>query len=390
MSIPLAGEVIATILRHDAKLTSYKLALVRAVNDAALAFPDVAPVDGRVAIPLRLLAASWAAFYWPFVSEDAPIAQGRPAERDGLRRLDIAFRPHLTRFRARWERVTGGPADPADGFAAVGELRIPRRRATYPADLLALYDDALDAIARAIPYPIKHAGPGEWAVFPRPARIDRLPPGTVAVPGSAPSDVCLAVPAALWRTFRAMALWVDALCIHEWCLFTEATTRRAAAPAERGAIYRLLTAEPGARRPLTWERNRVRVLLLEGAAFTCPWTERTIAGDAPFDLDHLVPVALRPINELWNLVPADPRFNSHHKRDRLPSPARLARALPHLAGTYRRYTGEQDLGRALREDVALRFAALPRDPDRYPLAVADAAAGFIERLAAARNLPRFD
>jgi hypothetical protein len=38
MGTPLAGEVIATILRHDTRLTSYKLALVRAVNDAALAF----------------------------------------------------------------------------------------------------------------------------------------------------------------------------------------------------------------------------------------------------------------------------------------------------------------------------------------------------------------
>lgn len=390
MGTPLVGEVIATILRHDAKLTSYKLALVRAVNDAALAFPDVAPLEGHVAIPLRLLAASWVAYYWPFVSESGPIPQGRPAERDGLRRRDIAFRPLLTRFRARWEAVTGGPASPADGFAAINELRIPRRRATYPPDLLALHDDALAAIARAIPYPIQYAGPGQWTVFPRPARLGGLPPGTVAVPGTAPADTCLAVPAALWRTFRAMALWVDALCIHEWCLFTESTTRRTAAPADRGAIYRLLTAEPGARRPLTWERNQVRVLLLEGATFTCPWTERPIAGDAPFDLDHLVPIALRPINELWNLVPADPTFNSHHKRDRLPSPARLARALPHLAATYRRYTAAPGLARALREDVALRFTALPPDPARYPLAVADAAAGFIEQLAAARNLPRFD
>ena len=94
MGTPLAGEVIATILRHETKPTSYKLALMRVVNDAALAFPDVAPADGHVAIPLRALAASWVAYYWPFVSEAAPIPQGRPAERAGLRRLNIACRPH--------------------------------------------------------------------------------------------------------------------------------------------------------------------------------------------------------------------------------------------------------------------------------------------------------
>ena len=163
--------------------------------------------------------------------------------------------------------------------------------------------------------------------LPQPARRDRL-----------------AVPAALWRTFRAMALWVDALCIHEWCLFTEAATRRTTAPAVRDDIYRLLTAEPGARRLLTWERNRIRVLL-EGAAFTCPWTERTIAGDTPFN--------------------------------------------PHLAATYHRYVGARPRPRPARGRPApLPHAAL--GPERYQLAVGDAAAGFIEQLAAARNLPRFD
>ena len=383
------GDAIAAILRHDSKVTSYKLALVRALTDVALAFPDV-DRDGRpVAVPLRLLADQWIAYYWPFVDPAAPIAQGQRATLGGELRQDLAFRPALTALRAAWEAATGGSGNPADGFAAVAELRLPRRRALYPETALAAHAAAVAAIVAALRMPIRYAGPGEWAIFPRPCRYRDLGNAAGPLPGTTPGDVCVVVAADLWRAFRGMALWIDALCIHEWALFTERASARDTQPIDRGAAYRLLTAQPASRRPLTWERNQIRVLLLEGATFTCPWTARPLAGDAPYALDHLLPVALRPLNDLWNLVPSDPRFNTDVKRDRLPSAARLTEALPHLAATYRLYTGSIVLGRALREDVGLRFAHPPEDVVEYPVAVARSAVAFIEEFATARNLVRF-
>ncbi len=40
MPIP-PSSVISTILKHDAKVTSYKIALLRAINDVVLSFPDL-------------------------------------------------------------------------------------------------------------------------------------------------------------------------------------------------------------------------------------------------------------------------------------------------------------------------------------------------------------
>ena len=59
---PRGRQTLATILRHDNKTTTYKIALVRAINDVVLAFPEsldlVKETDGdAVAIPLRMLAA---------------------------------------------------------------------------------------------------------------------------------------------------------------------------------------------------------------------------------------------------------------------------------------------------------------------------------------------
>ncbi|WP_262895335.1 hypothetical protein [Hymenobacter lapidiphilus] len=40
---PISGnQAIATILKHDNKTTSYKIALLRALNDLALLYPSLA------------------------------------------------------------------------------------------------------------------------------------------------------------------------------------------------------------------------------------------------------------------------------------------------------------------------------------------------------------
>jgi hypothetical protein len=58
-----ADRLVGAILRHDRKQNSYKLALIRALNDAALAYPELVLHGRDVAVPLRILAASWIAYY---------------------------------------------------------------------------------------------------------------------------------------------------------------------------------------------------------------------------------------------------------------------------------------------------------------------------------------
>jgi hypothetical protein len=111
-----ASRVIGTILKHDRKVTSYKLALVRSLNDVVLSFPDV-DADGQyIAVPLRILAEYWLAYYWPFADPRAFILQGPQALRAGVLASDMAFRPALTALRQAWETILGGVARPSDGL----------------------------------------------------------------------------------------------------------------------------------------------------------------------------------------------------------------------------------------------------------------------------------
>ena len=100
--------MISRILRHDAKVTSYKIALIRALADVALSFPEAARMDAPVAVPLRLIGSYWAAYYWPFVDAEAPIWQGPRNQRAEGVAADMAFRGGANTAEADVGGVSGG------------------------------------------------------------------------------------------------------------------------------------------------------------------------------------------------------------------------------------------------------------------------------------------
>jgi HNH endonuclease len=375
-SVPAGEQLLATILKHDSKTTSYKFALLRALNDVVLGYPDLA-LTGElpVAVPLARLAEWWLAYYWPFADPAQPVLQGRPAQRGDAQRQDMSFRPALVQLRSAWQQLVVGPSRAGDGYFLLTEMRSPRRRGQYPAELLSTYDQARKAAVAALAMPIRHAGTNEQNVFAAPVRLrDAV---ATALPGTDPAERCLLVPAYLWRASHRLSLYVEALCVHEWSLFTE---QLGAAP--RGAVYALLTARPDNRQALTWERNHVNVLLMEQHSFVCPWTGKLITRPDEYDLDHLLPLSFYPVNELWNLLPVDRRFNQHTKRNRLPSAASLAAALPGLAASYGTYGHSNALGLALHQDAALRFGTLVGSD--FPAQLAARAVAFIDDVATAR------
>ena len=77
----LAAQAVGSILRFDKKVNNYKLALIRALNDVVLSYPDLSGRSFAVCVPLRKLAEYWLAYYWPFVDPHDPIIQGPRATR---------------------------------------------------------------------------------------------------------------------------------------------------------------------------------------------------------------------------------------------------------------------------------------------------------------------
>jgi hypothetical protein len=381
-----SSTLISTILKHDKKINTYKFALLRAINDVVLSFLDIQPGEKAVAIPLRMLAEYWFAYYYPFCDPQHPIQQGTRFIRNERQTQDMEFRGTLAAFRELWQTNVGN--DPADGFFLIQEFRLVRSQTQYPPSLLKAYKQAVKAIVGALENPIRYSGPAgqQWSVFPKPQPFHTFV-DVIAMPGTQPADMCLILSGELWEGFQVLSLWIEALCIHEWSLFVDKVDQDAYVQIDRGDVYKLLTARPDNRRPLTWERNHIEVLLMQGHTFTCPWTQLQIRSNSDFDLDHLIPLALYPTNALWNLVPADRKFNQQTKRDRLPKLETLERAKPHLALAYTHYTRSPILNQTLIEDTALRFTTYQRSqsPDELALLVTR----FMRELADARNVAQF-
>ena len=382
-----AIQTISTILKHDRKINTYKIALIRAINDLALSYPGLNLFKQDIAIPLQMIARYWLAYFWPFCDPQSPILQGQQAILDGRLRNDIAFRDELTFLREVWGMQISQVEAPQDGFFVIDEMHRPRKKSTYSLELGTAYQQAIQKIIQAIRQPIQYAGPGEWAVFDKPARYQQIKDHCIALPETKASDYCVIIDQELWAGFQEISLYIEALCIHEWSLFTERKNIDQA--YHRGMIYQLLTARPDNRRPLDWERNLVDILLMETYEFSCPWTGKRIKQGIPYDLDHIIPLAVYPTNEMWNLVPADPYFNSNRKRDRLPSSQKLQQAYPHLVITSQTYGYHVELSQALKEDVRGRFLNIDTQSTQFPDLVTEAVSNFVEQIGASRNIARF-
>ena len=199
--------------------------------------------------------------------------------------------------------------------------------------------------------PVKYAGVGgQHTIFNAPAPAATL--RGALLPGTSLQERAFVVPSYLWSALVELSLWVEALCLHEWSLYIERVVQ--VPHVTRGEAFSRLTITPAARLPLTWERNQVQLLMLEGTRVRCPWTRTTLTPHN-FDLDHLVPVSAYPMNDLWNLLPSDPHFNQHIKRDRLPEPTRLRAAKDIIGETYEAYDQRELLQTTLRRDVVTRF-----------------------------------
>ena len=128
---------------------------------------------------------------------------------------------------------------------------------------------------------------------------------------------------------------------------------------------------------------------MENKVFICPWTEKRIRKNIAYDIDHLVPVSVYPINELWNLIPSDPQFNMHLKRDRLPTHERLEQAQPHLLLAYKNYRTLPSTAQAINEDAGYRFTGLRPNSTSFAENLTSSVVNFIDQLATARNIARF-
>ena len=315
-------DQIEAILNRDKKDATYKPALFRALAELATTSYHAAVwlPEGRVAIPIGLIADKWLEYFWPLFESSIFIPQKRGEKPQCLK--PVAFRAELNQLITLF-RTMGG----LSGFS------VTHRANALAAEAKALHRSLHMKLCDTIRSgPVYYAGGGGSGTF----SYDRLSRSIV-------------MRADLWRELSIMGTWIADATVLRWAELTAEISQHKLRPSQ--IIDQLLTP-PIEERNVFAARGVYEALLDK----VCVWTDRPLRG--PFDVDHAIPFALWRNNDLWNLLPASPVINNQ-KRVRLPSRDLLRSrkdciihywSLLHDAHTIR---FEFEMGKLAGRDVAL-------------------------------------
>lgn len=321
LRLPDDGTGALPLLRHvilnDAKSSTYKLGLLRALCRAAdsQAGMAVGGAEEAVTLPLGLVALNWLRLYLPLVGMGLPQGPGN-AGPDGLGFAKEGFRALLAGLVSRLDLCVGarfaGPAAQA---------------------VRAALQEAADLIARM---------PATYMTYPNGGPV--LPTTRKAAPRASGEVVLdagflagfgtVTVPRDLWRALGRFAAWVEPALVAEWIRLMRGYAARQGRTLDEGGLAAATTwSDPS--RDVALPRERALSLLGAGEALHCVWSGRRL-DVGTLDIDHCLPWSAWPCGDLWNLVPAHPRVNQHGKRDRLPADGLLRAAAEPIQGWWRR------------------------------------------------------
>lgn len=295
-------DQIETILNRDRKEATYKLALFRALATMAMqeARSAVWFANGDVGIPMQRIAELWLLYYWPIFASVRFIPQSKAEAAGGK---PVKFRAGLSKLIEQFESqgVHGG----------LTAWHLAQQSGRLDPQLVAQLKEVLRSIAETIrDGPVTYSG-GALASGPvfRYDRRLRL----------------VLMPAELWREFSLLGHWIGDAVIVRWAALTQQFSHRQGISS--GDVLPLLLAAPESSRATAVARE----VFQEQGVSACTWSGKRLRAD--FVVDHAIPFSLWGNNDLWNLVPADPKVNLS-KSDKLPASELLRMRRPAILQTW--------------------------------------------------------
>lgn len=295
-------DEIETIISRDRKDATYKLALLRALCEIAqMEYYRVCWLpDGRVSVPLGLVAEKWLLYYWSLIEADSGHDKAIIPQKRGMEvKKPIAFRKvlrELISFYNLHGGLTSFYQDYKSGLLPPGAVR--------------LVDNTINTIARTIVAgPVKYSGgalEGEESYFGFHGR--RSATGKCTNPTQTCDNLGhILVSAGTWREMCLIGHWMGESLILRWAELTFKISNKTI--PIKDVIDRLLI-RPTTDRDVQFARSIYANL----QGLDCVWTGVPLG--RRFAVDHTVPFSIWHNNDLWNLLPAARDVNAK-KSDKL-------------------------------------------------------------------------
>lgn len=290
---------IQDIITRDKKVATYKFALLRALCEISR-YESHAVTWYReadmVLVPMKRIAVRWVYYYWPLVKQGIKQTTSK----------NMAFETELENL----------PYKLSD-FAL---LKVELEDSTNK-DLNKLLKKVGDTIHKG---PVTYSGGGETPVFSFVSATD----ASVYQDLKDKEHGTVAIPLSLWRDIILFSHWIEDSLSIQWAELSEKINK----DGQFAKHFDLITKS-------VQEDERTTYLirkLFNKKVIKCVWTEKKL--DA-FAVDHMIPWAVWRNNDLWNLLPADPKVNNQ-KRDFLPSPSLVRKRFDAIKGFWEIYAKE--------------------------------------------------
>lgn len=320
-----ALPLVRRIVLLDDKSSTYKLALLRSLCRVASISPGLARESGpdQVAIPLGAVALSWIQLYLPLLNEDMP---QRPDNESGGQRIGFV--------KDDLEKFIPNPQD-------VTQLRTGASlHSDRGMDLTKSIRDAAATIAKM---------PVNYLNYPDGRPIFKVTRKRLTVRRSITLNEEyfsqfgeMTVPVHLWQALLRYNVWIEPALVEEWIRLIRRYAERQNRQVDELKLRRLM-------RPYEPDRNQLEVrrralALLDTQSIHCVWTGKKLqAGN--MDIDHCLPWAVWPCDDLWNLMPSSKTVN-RSKRDYLPNNITIREAQDRIMtwweNAYRRETATRE------------------------------------------------
>ncbi|WP_448248654.1 methyltransferase domain-containing protein [Thalassotalea agariperforans] len=315
LQLPDDGTGAFPFIRHvainDGKSATHKLALLRVLLRIADGHPgavlrrEPSPFGDRVILPAGLVALYWCHQYKDLIDSHKLFQTPNKNPNMGFMKPD------------GWHKLIHRTAsDYRIGNLFVGE------------DAKALYKTLTAAVSNIKNMPCKYITyPNQETNSSQP--VFEVASNTVRAKDSIFLDLQtleqwgeFSLPESTWLTFNRYACWIEPVLVNEWVktMASYSGNSQYASPENHHHLNQALNwLEPV--RTTTEVRKRFEQVKHKSPEIAqCVWSAKSL--NDKYDIDHSMPFARWPNNDLWNLLPTDSVINNQ-KSDRLPSEYKL-------------------------------------------------------------------
>lgn len=297
-----AFPLLRNIIMNDNKSSTYKVALLRTLLRITEGHPGavIERTQEHVVLPLGLVALYWVKLFKPLIDhfkipQNSNINRGLGFVKDG-----------------GWNALSSFTAN--DFY--IGAMYLNSEVAQ------AVYQTLKDAAVTIRDMPVRYTtlpGSGE-GIFLAGTRRTKKPTGSLVLDADFLASLGrFYVPVNIWDSLTRFSVWIEPSLVNEWAGLMQSYVKNTAVPLSKADLLNALTWEDP-KRTTTRVRHRIDELL-QTDNVNCCWSGKAIRR-ARYAVDHAMPFARWPNNDLWNLLPTQSNVNSS-KSDKLPSSIRM-------------------------------------------------------------------